>query len=311
MRAVKDGEGRSGTCPTLTLLFAVVIFGGCGARKTAVGPRVDPALETLIPGDTTLLVGTRLEALEKTPVYKKYLADRKFPQVEDFAKQTGLDPQKDLWELLFVSNGKEKVLLGRGKFANEMEPRLEKNGAKRFGYKGYNLIGDEKAAVVFISSTTAAMGPTESLRYLLDQRGASKGPPSDLAALMKDIPAEAQFWAVYAGGPVDLGFSGNLANINKLVGSIDSGSVYFDLRTGLNGVASGQCATDPAAEDVQGALKAFIGLGRLNTPANQPEMQKAWDGMRVTLQDRRVRLYIDVPQEMVDQFLGLWMGRKR
>jgi hypothetical protein len=231
--------------------------------------------------------------------------------VEEFAKQTGLDPQKDLWELLFVSNGKNNVLLGRGKFANEMEPRLEKGGAKRFGYKGYNLIGDEKAAVVFISSTTAAMGPTESLRYLLDQRGASKGPPAALAALMKDIPAEAQFWAAYIGGPVELGFTGNLANINKLVGSIQTGSVYFDLRTGLNGVASGECSTDQSAEEVQGALKAFVGLGRLNTPSNQPEMQAAWDGLRTTLQDKRVKLYIDVPQNVVDQFLALWMERKR
>jgi len=289
---------------------AAMILAGC-AHKSVVGPKIDPALATLVPDDTTLLVGTRLEALEKTPVYQKYLADRKFPQVEDFAKQTGLDPQKDLWELLFVSNGKNNVLLGRGKFANEMEPRLEKGGAKRFGYKGYNLIGDEKAAVVFISSSTAAMGPTESLRFLLDQRGASKGPPPALTALMKDIPPEAQFWAAYTGGPVDLGFTGNLANISKLLGSIETGSVYFDLRTGLNGVASGECSTDQSAEEVQGALKAFIGLGRLNMPANQPEMQAAWDGLRTTLQNKRVKLYIDVPQNMVDQFLALWMGRRR
>jgi hypothetical protein len=294
----------------LLVICAVMMLVGC-APKSAVGPKVDPALETLIPNDTTLLVGTRLEALAKTPVYQKYLADRKFPAVEEFAKQTGLDPQKDLWELLFVSNGKNKVLLGRGKFANEMEPRLEKGGAKRFGYKGYNLIGDEKRAVVFISSSTAAMGATESLRYLLDRRGTSKGPPAAVAAQMKDIPAEAQFWAVYAGGPVDLGFTGNLGNINKLVNSIQTGSVYFDLRTGLSGVAIGDCATNQEAEDVQGALKAFIGLGRLNTPAKETEMQAAWDGLRTTLQDKRVKLYIEVPQNVVDQFLGLWMGRRK
>ena len=123
------------------LLCAFLMLAAC-ARKTPVGPKIDPALATLIPDDTTLLVGTRLEALERTPVYQKYLADRKFSQVDEFAAQTGLDPKKDLWELLFVSDGKNNVLLGRGKFANEMEPRLEKQGAKRFGYKGYNLIGD-------------------------------------------------------------------------------------------------------------------------------------------------------------------------
>jgi len=293
------------------VLCAVLMVSASCARKSPVGPKMDPALATLIPDDTTLLVGTRLEALERTPVYQKYLADRKFSQVEEFARQTGLDPKKDLWELLFVSNGKHNILLGRGKFANEMEPRLEKEGAKRFGYKGYNLIGDEKTAVVFFSASTAAMGPTESLRYLLDQRGTSKGPPAALAALMKDIPSDAQIWAAYGGGPVDLGFTGNLANINKLVGSIQTGSLYFDLRTGLNGVASGECSTDQSAEEVQGALKAFIGLGRLNVPANQPELQSAYDGLRVTLQDKRVKLYIDIPQNVVDQFLKLWMGRPR
>jgi hypothetical protein len=295
----------------IILCAALAIVSLSCARKTVVGPKIDPALATLIPEDTTLLVGTRLEALERTPVYQKYLADRKFSQVEDFAKQTGLDPKKDLWELLFISNGKDKVLLGRGKFANEMEPRLEKEGAKRFGYKGYTLVGDEKTAVVFFSSSTAALGPTESLRYLLDQRGASKGPPAPLVALMKDIPAEAQFWAAYTGGPVDLGFGGNLANVSKLVNSIQTGSVYFDLRTGLNGIAAGDCSTDQGAEEVQGALKAFIGLGRLNTPANEKELLSAFDGLRVTLQDRRVKLYIDVPQNVVDQFLDLWMGRRK
>src|SRR5271167_2600324 len=134
-------------------LCALVVMSVSCARKTPVGPKIDPALSTLIPDDATLLVGTRLEALERTPVFQKYLADRKFPQVEEFAKQTGLDPKKDLWELLFVSDGKNNVLLGRGKFANEMEPRLEKEGAKRFGYKGYVLIGNEKTAVVFFSSS--------------------------------------------------------------------------------------------------------------------------------------------------------------
>ena len=77
------------------VLCAALLMTAC-ARKSVVGPKIDPALSTLIPEDTTLLVGTRLEAIERTPVYQKYLADRKFSQVEEFARQTGLDPKKDL-----------------------------------------------------------------------------------------------------------------------------------------------------------------------------------------------------------------------
>ena len=86
------------------LICALLLLTAC-TRKAVVGPKIDPALATLIPADTTLLVGTRLEALARTPVYQKYFADRRFPQVEEFAAKVGIDPKKDLWELLFVSNG--------------------------------------------------------------------------------------------------------------------------------------------------------------------------------------------------------------
>src|SRR5712691_3920812 len=124
------------------LVLLALVLSACRA-KPAGGVKVDPALVTLVPADTVLLVGTRVEALEKTPVYQKYLADRQVLQIEDFAMQTGIDPRKDLRELLFVSNGKQGVLLGRGKFANQAEP---------------HVIGNAQTAVAFINSSTAAVG---------------------------------------------------------------------------------------------------------------------------------------------------------
>ena len=139
-------------------LLAALALAGCAHRAPAT-VKVDPALETLVPADTVLMVGTRLEALMKTPVYKNNFAGRNFSQIQDFATTTGIDPRKDLWELLFVSNGKQGVLLGRGKFADEMmEPPLERNGARPFTYKGFTLRGSESSAIVLVSSTTAALG---------------------------------------------------------------------------------------------------------------------------------------------------------
>jgi hypothetical protein len=77
------------------------------------------------------------------------------------------------------------------------------------------------------------------------------------------------------------------------------------LRTGINGVALGQSATEKDAQDLEGALKGLIGLGRLSTPANQPDSQRIWDGFRVTEQDKKVKLYVDQPQEMVEKLIGL------
>src|ERR1700738_4655423 len=93
------------------------------------------------------------------------------PQFDDFVRKTGLDPRKDLWQILSTSNGKTGLFMARGKFADgELEPNLEKNGLARFGYKGYNLFGDQQRAVMFISSSTAVAGPTSELKTLVDER---------------------------------------------------------------------------------------------------------------------------------------------
>ncbi len=292
------------------LWIAAIALAGCTRKPAQV--QIDSSLAMLVPPDTVLMVGTRLDGLLKTPVYQKNFAGKQIPQIEDFAARTGLDPRKDLWELLYVSNGHDGVLLGRGKFADEMmEPELKKEGVVRFGYKGFKMLGDERNAVLFVNSTTAAVGSVPALHTLIDERKNSRGAPPALAPLIAQIPANAQFWGAYAGGPVHLPFDAdsNLGNVNKLLDSIQNGVVYFDLRSGLSGVASAACADEAGAQQVYGALKALIGLGRLSVPKNQPELAQVYDAMRVTEEAQRVKLYIDVPQEMVDKFLGVWLVR--
>src|SRR5262249_31066675 len=149
--------------------------------------------------------GTRLEILLKTPVYQRNFAGRKIPQIDEFAKRTGLDPRKDLWELLFISNGKENVLLGRGKFGDEMmQPKLEKEGMQTSSYKGATLVGNDRGAIWVINPTTAALGEIVSLRSFIDKRDVAHGPPPAMEILLKEIPPEAQFWGAYNGGPIHL-----------------------------------------------------------------------------------------------------------
>jgi hypothetical protein len=293
------------------LLLVALALAACTRGPQTV--KVDPSIATLVPSDTVMLVGTRLEALEKTEVFQKNFAKRDIPQIREFAEKTGIDARKDLWELLFVSNGKTGVLLARGKFADDMmEPELERHGAQKFTYKGLTMLGSETGAVTLINSTTAALGDAPALRTLIDQRGTSQGPPPPMQALMKQIPANAQFWAAYGGGPVNLPFdaNSNLGNLNRLLGSIQTGTLWFDLTAGLDGMAGMSCSSDDGAQKVEGALKALIGIGRLSVPKNQPELAQAYDGMQVTQEGHRVRLHIHVPESMVDKFLGVWLGQR-
>jgi hypothetical protein len=298
--------------PPAFLVAASVAFllVGCTSAPPP-GPKIDPALAGLIPSNTVIMAGTRIEALKRAPVYEKFLAHRSLPQIDDFATRTGVNPQKDLWELLYVSNGKSSAVMGHGMFSDEGEPKLQQRGDNRFGYKGFNLVGNERTAILLISPTVLGMGDTDELRAVVDAREKSAGPPPAMAALIGRIPPGAQFWAAYGGGPIHLPFdtSGNLGNINKILSLIQTGTLYLDLSTGLAGVAEGTSATDQDAEQLESGLKALIGLGQLATSAKQPELLKMWDGLRPTREGREVKLQIEEPEQAIDGLLNLLLGR--
>jgi len=89
-----------------------------------------------------------------------------------------------------------------------------------------------------------------------------------------------------------------------------SNGVWFDMSSGLEGTANVDCASDDGAQKVEGALKALIGIGRLSVPKNQPDLTQVYDAVQVTQEGHRVRLHINVPQSMVDKFLGVWLGQR-
>ena len=67
---------------------------------------------------------------ESRAIYQQHFAAEFAAQLDNFTRQTGLDPRKDIWELLTCSDGKSTVMMARGKFSvAELEPQLDKQGA--------------------------------------------------------------------------------------------------------------------------------------------------------------------------------------
>ena len=98
--------------------------------------------------------------------------------VDRIARGTGINAEKSLWNLMFVSTGKQSFVLGRGKFADElMAPDFSKKGVRRFGYQGFTLFGDDQQAMLMVNSSTIAIADTPTLRWLVDQRSFAHRPP--------------------------------------------------------------------------------------------------------------------------------------
>jgi hypothetical protein len=277
--------------------------------------RVDPALATLVPADTTVLVGSRLDKLRDTALYRERFDKLPMPQLDKFAADTGLDPRRDVWELLFCSNGKDKgVLMVRGKFAPaELEPKLEREGAARTKYKSYSLFGDERTTMFFMNSSTALAGSTPVIKSVIDSHDSGGGGiPPLLVPLMKEIPRNAQFWAAFSGVVVDMPFreDSNLGNINTMIRSLENGYVAADLSQGLDLKAVGKCRTDEGAKQIHDALRGVIGIGRLSTPDNRPDLLKAFDGVKVEQQARAVIVTAQISQDLVDRVLDLFTSSR-
>lgn len=290
------------------LLLVCLTLAGCGSSRTA-GGRVDSTLANLVPGDTVVLMGAKMEELRATPWYKKTVVDKPSPELDSFSKETGLDPRKDIAELLLVSDGTKTAVLARGKFSkSSLEARIEREGGKRTPYKGFTLIGDEQNAVVFLDSTTAVAGQAAAVRSVIDQRGRSAGLPPSLRQKIDSIPAQNQLWVVAVGGfgnaSKAVPQSGNLANLGRFFSMIESLTAGIDLRSGLHASIIGICRTDQDARSLGDAARGLVGMARLSAPADDPDLLKAIDGIQVEQQQRTVKLTVAIPQELWDKALA-------
>jgi hypothetical protein len=297
--------------PVWTALLCLALA-GCQVKRSE-SLHIDGALESLVPADTVFLAGANLDAIRDTPVYQKLLNRMPLPQLDEFAKRTGLDPRNDLSQVLSCSNGKSGLLLVRGKFrAKEVEARLQANGAKPFPYKKYSLFGEDRAAVFFLNESTAVAGPAAQLRSIIDQAG-GRGLPVALRDLLRSLPADDQIYAALAGGLEGLNLAvpqdSNLGNIVNILRSLDSATLGMDLRSGIAVTAEVTSKTERDAKFVHDMVKGIVGLGRLNTPDNRPEMLKLYDAIKVEQQQTHTKVTADIPADLADRFLDLWLKK--
>jgi len=299
------------TRPLCVVLLSLALA-GCQVKKSQ-SLHIDAALESLVPADAVFVAGANVDAIRDTPVFQKLLSRMPLPQLDEFARRTGLDPRKDLSQVLSCTNGKSGLLLARGTFRpQEVEPRLEANGAKRFAYKKYSLFGDERGAIFFLNASTAIGGPASELRSIIDETG-TRGLPTPLRDLLRSLPADDQIYAALAGGLEGLNLAipqdSNLGNVANVLRTIDSATLGMDLRSGIAVTAGVTSKTERDAKFVHDMVKGIVGLGRLNTPNGHPELLRLYDAIQVTQEQTHTNVTANIPADLADRFLDLWLRR--
>jgi hypothetical protein len=289
--------------PRLFLLFAAILLAACGPRSQT-GARIDPGLEALIPPDTLHLVGARVEEIRDSPLYKMYDGQRQTAMLDEFGKRTGVDPRRDIAEVLAANDGKQTLMLVRGKFQPAaIEKKVTAEGAATLSHRGRTLLGNEHFATAFVSDTIAIGGPAALVRATLD-RG-NKPMPERLASLVRSLQGKAQVFAVSMGSLPALGVpqGSNFRNLERAFSGIDTALVSVDLSSGLRLSVDAKYATEADARQVHGAVRGLIGLGRLTTPPDKSELLRFYDAFVTGQEGVNLRVKADIAADLLDKVI--------
>ena len=298
-----------------SLVLLVVALAGCSKQPNlSKSVYIDPALLSLVPPDATLMIGANLDTLRKSQIYQDHFANEMTAQLDNFARQTGLDPRKDIWEVLVFSSRTSTVVMARGKFSiGELEPKLSEQGVQKTKFKGYTMYGDDRNAGVFLNSSTAIVSDALALRAILDRRDQASAPPPVLVKLAQEIPHGAQIWAVFQGNFIKLPFEegSNLGNVNRILAGLESGYAFTNMAGGLDVTATGNGTSDKSAQEINDALRALLGLLRLNTRTEQKELFAIYDAVDIKQSAKTVKMTAHIKQDLVEQLLKsmLFNGR--
>ena len=297
----------------LAALFALMLAACDSGRIGAV--RIDPAIQSLVPGNTTMLAGADIDSLRNTEFYQRAIRVAGADGLDSLTRLTGIDPRKDVHEVLTCSNGKTAVVIADGRWDNKaVQQHLASNGAVRSDFHGRTLYTAGKSAVWFPRSRFAAAGPTDAVKQLIAAQDGEHGIPDAFRDKLNVVPEGSQFWLAYIGSPAALApqtpQGSTLGNILEMVRGVNGLALGLDLRTGLHLEAQVTCNAEDDARRVRDALRGLIGMGRLSTPDNQPDLLKVFDAIEVNRDHAAVNVSAKLPQNLVDKFLDTWLKRR-
>lgn len=288
------------------LILAVASF-------AAAQPAIDNVLERMVPPGSTSLVGAHMERIKQTDFYRKYVAAEKMPQVDEFARDTGFDPRRDVRELLYVETPRGSVLLARGTFHINSGSLT---GMQKTRHGDYDVWGRGTGGFCILDSTLAVAGDMPAITAALDEwKSGTHTGAQPLLARVASINPQAQFWGISTG------VAGFLAehppavmpglDFSRIFAGLRDTWFEVDLTSGLKAEVHGTTATEKDAISLRDAVRGLVGFGRLQVPQNQPELLKVWDGITVDQDGKSIAVDADIPQDLVDKLIQMLTGGQK
>ena len=144
---------------------------------------------------------------------------------------------------------------------------------------------------------------------LYDQQGNKSAPPARsggvppaLRGLLRGIPAQNQIFGAGLGSaipaPDAMPQPGNLVNVVK---ALQTWTLAADLRSSVKMQVDGVYKTEADAKQIHDALRGLLGIARLSTPSDAPEMLRVWDGIQITMEKATLHVSTDISADLVEK----------
>lgn len=293
---------------SFSLLVLLLSAWSC-VKTTSTGITIDAVFTRFIPPDTKVLAGIRVDGLKSSAFYKRHEKQLDIPLLDAFSERVGLDPRRDLSDFLIAWNGKQPLIMARGRFREtELEQRLGGLGAQRTAYKEYTILGTETESLVFVKKDVAMAASPALLRSAIDVRDSGKGSvPDEFRPRLQALPKKDQIWVAsreglpFADIPMRSDIGSALSNIAAFVTGASAG---IDVDTGAHLRMEITCISDQGAQRVRDALRGGIGLARLTTKDDETDLLRLYDSIQVNQDQQVIRVEADVPAGLSDKLVA-------
>lgn len=273
------------------------------------GVSVDSEFRSLIAPDTKVLANINFDKIKTTPLYQRHANSLDFPLLDASSERVGIDPRRDIADVLIDWNGQQGLIMAHGRFTpKSIEQKLTGLGMQRTTYRDYSLLGDSRNSLVFLNNALAIGGPMPVLRAAIDLKQSGGGQvPEELQQRLHSVSKGDQIWLVSRGGlpftevPMRSDYKSGLANI---AGYVKETSMGVRIDTGVHLEADLSCVSELGAQRVEDGVRAGIAIGRLTARDDQQDLLAMYDAIHVDRAKDIVHLRGEWNADLVEKLLA-------
>ncbi|MEW5901513.1 MAG: DUF3352 domain-containing protein [Acidobacteriota bacterium] len=317
---------------SVLIATAIVLFGLFSCRKAAV-PQAGSAkakdLLSLLPKDARGVVVVDVHRIMQTQAVTKAIAENKNKEkYDEFVRQTGIDPQKDVYFFVGAMTGdlgqnvQEGVALVNLRYDKDgLLALIQKEGRELTSseYNGFTIYEDVEAAAkkpaggAFLDASNIILGSPDAIKKVIDvyQKKADNIWKNDeLSRLLEGMNTESMVWGAFAVPPDALKQAASQNPMLQNFADINAVILSFDYKNQII-LAEVKAMSPDAAKNKQMA-DALNGLKMLGAAAaaKEPQFGELLDKIEISSAADHVKVAANLPEELL-QNLGEKMKMKK